>query len=65
MSVTEIENEILKLAPDEVASLVLWIEEQFAGNWDEKLAEDAESGRLDDLLADVESEYQAGLARPL
>ena len=33
--------------------------------WDEQIADDLDTGRLDALLAEVDQEYEAGLARPL
>ena len=33
--------------------------------WDDQIADDLDSGRLDALLAEVDEEYELGLARPL
>ena len=33
--------------------------------WDQQIEADLEAGRLDALLAEVDQEHQAGLARPL
>lgn len=44
-----------------------WLEKQYdlMQTWDEQIEDDLESGRLDTLLAEVDAEYEAGLARPL
>ena len=33
--------------------------------WDKQIENDLDSGRLDWLLAEIDDEYEAGLARPL
>ncbi len=33
--------------------------------WDEQIEQDAEAGRLDALLEQVDAEYEAGLSKPL
>ena len=64
MSVTEIESAITQLPAKEVAVLVAWLQNYHEKLWDKQIEEDLEAGRLDPLLAEVDKEYQAGLARP-
>ena len=33
--------------------------------WDKQIEDDLDAGRLDALLAEIDAEYEAGLARPL
>ena len=42
-----------------------WLAEHHAQIWDKQIEDDLDAGRLDALLADVDREYEAGLARPL
>lgn len=65
MSVKEIENEISRLPPKDVAELSTWLVEYQARLWDEQIERDLEAGRLDSLLDDVAKEVKAGMARPL
>ncbi|MGH7966053.1 MAG: hypothetical protein ACRERD_30250 [Candidatus Binatia bacterium] len=65
MTVTEIETAITQLSAREMAALMTWLADYHARVWDQQIEDDLEAGRLDALLAEVESEYQAGLARPL
>ena len=65
MSLTEIEAAITQLPAAEVDKLMTWLEEYHASNWDKQIADDLDSGRLDDLLAEVEQEIEAGMAKPL
>ena len=65
MSVKEIEEAITQLPPNELIELVSWWNEYQNDAWDRQMAEDADSGRLDALLAEVDKEYDAGLAKPL
>ena len=65
MSVKEIEVAITQLPPKELAKLVAWLEEYHAQVWDRQIERDLEAGRLDMLLAEIEEEYEAGLAQSL
>lgn len=65
MSLQEIEAAITKLPARELSELATWFQEHHHDVWDRQIADDLESGRLDDLLADVEQEHAAGLAKPL
>jgi hypothetical protein len=65
MSVKEIETAIAQLPPQELAELMAWLSEYHAQVWDRKIEEDLEAGRLDAVLAEVDREYEEGLARPL
>lgn len=65
MSRTEIEVAIKELPAQEVSELMAWLERYHAQIWDEQIADDLETGRLDSLLAEVDKEYEMGLAKPL
>lgn len=65
MTVTEIEAVITQLSTQDVAALMAWLADYHARVWDQQIEDDLEVGRLDTLLAEVENEYKAGLARPL
>lgn len=63
MSVKEIETAITQLSPTELADLMAWLAEYHAQEWDKQIEENLEAGRLDALLAQVNDEYDAGLAQ--
>ncbi len=65
MSVRKIEAAISQLPAREVTELMSWLAEHHAQVWDKQIEYDLESGRLDALLAEVDKEYEAGLAQPL
>ena len=65
MSVTEIESAIRQLPASDLAELMAWLEEHHEQVWDQQIEADLEAGRLDALLAEVDKEHEAGLARPL
>lgn len=65
MSVKEIEAAIIQLPAQDLAELMVWLENYHAQVWDKQIAEDLEAGRLDALLAEVDKEYEAGLGKPL
>ncbi len=62
MSIVEIEAAITQLPAEEVDALMSWLERYHSELWDKQIADDLESGRLDDLLSEVDKEYEAGLA---
>ncbi len=65
MSITEIEQAITELSPEEFARFREWFEEYCAEVWDKQIEADAKSGRLDKLIAEANDEYNAGLSKPL
>ncbi|MBC7526012.1 MAG: hypothetical protein H7308_00500 [Chthonomonadaceae bacterium] len=65
MSVSEIETAITKLPIHDVRDLMTWLSDYHEKLWDAQIENDLEAGRLDALLAEVDREYEAGLARPL
>ena len=65
MSVQELEAAIAKLSPRELADLTAWLVEYHARAWDQQIETDLDTGRLNAVLAEVDRECEAGLARPL
>lgn len=65
MSVTEIKAAIAELSPEDLGNLITWLEDYHSRAWDSEIESDLESGRLDTVLAEVDKEYEAGLAEPL
>ncbi len=65
MTVKDIEAAITQLPANELAELMAWLEEYHARAWDQQIEDDLEAGRLDALLAEIDKEYEAGLAKPL
>lgn len=65
MTVTELERAVAQLSEEELARFRTWFEEFDAQMWDKQIEEDAKSGRFDQLLAEVDEEYNAGLSKPL
>lgn len=65
MSIVEIEAAIIKLEPIEIDRLLVWLADHRDRAWDEQIARDLESGKLDGLLTEVDTEIEAGTATPL
>ena len=65
MSITEIESAITKLPPAEIAKLAEWFYEFQAQVWDQRIEQDAQSGRLKTLIEQAEREFEAGQCEPL
>jgi len=65
MSVDEIEKAAEKLSTKERARLIKFLEELDATEWDRKIEEDAENGKLDKLIGESEEDFRAGRFREL
>ena len=65
MSIAEIESAITQLPANDFAELMVWLQNYHEQMWDRQIEDDLETGHLDKLLAEVDSEHKAGLARPL
>ena len=65
MSIQELETAIKKLSTRELANLTTWLIDYHKQIWDQQIENDLDSGRLDQLLEEIDSEYAAGLAKSL
>jgi hypothetical protein len=65
MSITEIEQAIAELSPEELARFREWFEEFDARVWDEQIQNDAKTGKLDEIADKAIDEYRAGKAKEL
>ncbi len=65
MNVQEIETAITQLPIKKLIELSAWFEEYQAQVWDKQIEDELENGRLDAILAEVDTEYEEGLAQPL
>ena len=60
MSLAEIRAEIAKLTDRERTQLLQELAEMDAEAWDKQIAEDAQAGRLDHLIAEADADVAAG-----
>ncbi len=65
MTITELEQAVTKLSPQDLNHFREWFDEYYAEMWDKQIESDAKSGRLDKMLSEAEAEYKAGLSKPL
>lgn len=65
MTIAELEQAVTRLSEEELARFRAWFDEYYAQLWDKQIEEDAKSGRLDKIIAEVDAEYNAGLSKPL
>ena len=65
MSITEIEQAIIQLPPQDFKQLRKWFEELEAQKWDEQIERDAKSGKLDKIAEQALKDYRTGKAREL
>ncbi len=65
MSVKDIESAVAQLPRPELAEFTAWFEDFLEQEWDKQIEQDVKSGRLDNLLQQVEQEYKSGQCQPL
>ena len=65
VNVKSIEKAVESLPPSELAEFRRWFAEFDAAAWDQKIEQDAVSGKLDGLAAEALADYRAGPAREL
>lgn len=56
MSMTEIQQAITELSVEELTQFHEWFDEYCAQVWDKQIETDAQSGRLDKIIAEVNEE---------
>ena len=64
-TVAEIEAAISNLPPEGFAQVRDWLLERDNLLWDKQIEEDAAAGRLDYVIAEIESDITAGRVKPL
>jgi len=65
MSIEELEAEIAQLPADQLARFSQWFEDFLADQWDRQIAQDLQSGRLEQAIKRADDHYQAGRCTPL
>lgn len=63
--VEQLEQEIAKLDPSELAQLREWLLDQDWAEWDRQIERDAAAGKLDGLMRRALADHAAGKSRPL
>jgi hypothetical protein len=58
--IEDIEKAVEGLSPADLARFRRWFEEFDARVFDDKIARDAESGKLDNLMAEARANHKAG-----
>ena len=64
-TVAEIEAAISKLPPQDFARVRDWLLERDNLLWDKQIEDDANAGRLDHIIAEIEGDIVAGRIKPL
>lgn len=59
-SITEIEQAVQQLAPEELARFREWFAQYDAERWDREIEDDARAGRLENLADEAIRDAQAG-----
>jgi hypothetical protein len=65
MTVQDIEKAVAQLPPEELAAFRAWFEAFDAARFDEKIARDAATGRLDRLADEALADHRRGRSREL
>jgi hypothetical protein len=65
MTVQDLEKAVAQLPPEELAAFRAWFEAFDAARFDERIARDAASGRLDQLADEALADHRRGRSREL
>jgi len=65
MSLAEIKTAIEQLSFEQRAELAAWLHGWNDDEWDEQMKRDLASGKLDDVLREVEEDIKAGRVREM
>ena len=65
MSLAEIKNAIQQLSFEQRAELAAWLHGWEDDDWDEQMKRDIASGKLDDVLREVEEDIKSGRVREM
>ena len=65
VSLAEIKKAVEQLSFEERAQLAAWLHGWVDDDWDEQMKRDVGSGKLDDVLHEVEEDIKAGRVREL
>ena len=65
MSVSQIESEIVRLAPEELRKLRAWFAEFDMEQWDRQIEADSAAGKLDGMIERAMKDYRDGKATDL
>lgn len=65
MTVTEIQEAVMKLSTGELKELVQWLDEFSESLWDWQIEEDLEAGKLDHLIKEARQELRDGKCQEL
>jgi hypothetical protein len=65
MTLQEIEKHVAELPPEQFVEFTEWFGEFKNQVWDQQIAADAASGKLDHLVKEARDEHAAGLTRPI
>jgi hypothetical protein len=61
----EVEASIKQMSTEEIRDLAKWLQEYLDDMWDQQLTSNLETGKLDRLIAKVESDIAANRVRDL
>ena len=65
MTLSDLENAVAKLAPDQFAKFRDWFDAFDGARFDSKIERDAKSGKLDGLADQALADFRLGRAREL
>jgi hypothetical protein len=65
IALEELEKEVMALPKSMYSDFRKWFLEQDFVNWDKEIQQDSESGKLDFLVQEAQSEMKSGNLKPL
>jgi len=65
MTAVQLEEEVQKLPPTELARFTGWFEHYIADQWETRFEQDAHAGQLNHLADKADSDFELGRCTPL
>ena len=65
MTITQLQQQIAQLPPNELRSFADWFEDYLDAQWDGQIEDDGRAGRLDEAGRRADTDFEAGRCTPL
>ena len=65
MTITQLQQHVAQLPPDELRSFADWFDDYLDEQWDQEIEDDVRAGRLDAAARQADADFEAGRCTPL
>lgn len=65
MTITQLQDHITQLPPNDLRAFADWFEDYLDEQWDKEIEDDVRAGRLDAAARQADADFDAGRCSPL